>query len=193
MHRLTNRGLTIFITGLPGAGKSTLAENLHGIFVSDFSRTVTVLDGDAIRRSLSSELQFSKEHRELNVLRTGFVAGEITRHGGIAICALIAPYAEPRNKVRKQISELGGFFEVYLATPLAVCEQRDKKGNYAKARAGEMQNFTGISDPYEAPENLELRLDMSDLPPRKAAEDVIEYLLQHGNLAKADPRKKSLP
>ena len=120
-------------------------------------RQVSLLDGDVVRKHLSSELGFSKEHRDLNILRIGYVASEITKSGGIAICAPIAPYAETRRRVREMIEPHGGFIEIHVATPLKVCEQRDRKGLYAKARAGLIKGFTGISDPYEVPENRRCR------------------------------------
>lgn len=136
-------------------------------------RSVTLLDGDLVRKNLSSELGFSREHRDLNILRIGYVASEITKAGGIAICAPIAPYAATRRKVRDMIEPVGGFLEVHVATPLEVCEGRDRKGLYAKARAGILKEFTGISDPYEAPETPELRIDTTRLPPDMAAQQIV--------------------
>ena len=146
------QGFTVFFTGLSGAGKSTLANALMVKLMELGGRAVTLLDGDIVRKHLSSELGFSKEHRDLNVRRIGFVASEIAKNGGIAICAPIAPYAETRREVRSMVEPHGGFIEVYVATPLEICEQRDRKGLYAKARAGLIKGFTGISDPYEEPE-----------------------------------------
>jgi sulfate adenylyltransferase len=143
-------------------------------------RPVTLLDGDKVRKQLSSELGFSKEHRDLNIRRIGFVAREITKHGGVAICAPIAPYGETRRKVRQMISEVGGFIEVYVSTPLEVCEARDRKGLYAKARAGEIKEFTGISDPYERPENAELEIDTRDCSPDEAAQMILLKLERLG-------------
>ena len=128
-------------------------------------RRVTLLDGDIVRQNLSSELGFSKEHRDLNILRIGYVASEITKNGGIAICAPIAPYTATRRKVQDIISETGGYVEVHVSTPLEVCEKRDRKGLYAKARAGVIKEFTGISDPYEEPQNPDMRIDTSDISP----------------------------
>jgi len=125
-------------------------------------RPVTLLDGDVVRKHLSSELGFSREHRDINVRRIGYVASEITKNRGIAICAPIAPYRQMRREVRAMIEQHGGFLEVYVATPLEVCEQRDRKGLYAKARAGQIKEFTGISDPYEEPENAELVIDTTE-------------------------------
>ena len=153
------QGFTVFFTGLSGSGKSAVARALVAKLLENGGRRVTLLDGDLVRKNLSSELGFSREHRDLNILRIGYVASEITKNGGVAICAPIAPYAATRRKVRQTIEPVGGFLEVHLSTPLEVCEQRDRKGLYAKARAGILKEFTGISDPYEVPENPELRID----------------------------------
>ena len=144
------------------------------------SRSVTLLDGDIVRRHLSSELGFSREHRDLNILRIGFVASEITKHGGIAICAPIAPYAETRARVRNMVSAHGAFFEVYVSTPLEVCEARDRKGLYARARAGLVKGFTGISDPYEAPRSPDLEIDTRDCTPLEAAQRILNRLENDG-------------
>ena len=168
-------GVTVFLTGLSGAGKSTIADALIADLERE-GRPVTVLDGDVVRTHLSSELTFSKEHRDLNIRRIGFVAGEITKNGGIAICAPIAPYAGTRREVREAIEPLGGFLEVHVATPLEVCEARDRKGLYAKARAGLIEGFTGITDPYEAPEDPEVRIDTADLTPDLAAHRILVKL-----------------
>jgi len=167
------QGLTVFLTGLSGAGKSTIANALRVKLLELGGRPVTLLDGDIVRKHLSSELGFSKEHRDLNILRIGFVASEITKNGGIAICAPIAPYRETRARVRAMIEPVGGMIEVHVATPLAVCEARDRKGLYAKARAGLIKGFTGIDDPYEAPENPELRVDTLDCSPDEAAQRIL--------------------
>jgi sulfate adenylyltransferase len=135
-----------------------------------------MLDGDLVRKHLSSELGFSREHRDLNILRIGYVASEITRHGGVAICAPIAPYAATRRRVREMIEEAGAFIEIYVATPLEVCEQRDRKGLYAKARAGIIKEFTGISDPYEVPESPEMVIDTRALTPDLAAHRILVKL-----------------
>ena len=145
------QGFTVFFTGLSGSGKSTIANALLVKFLELGGRPVTLLDGDIVRKHLSSELGFSKEHRDINIRRIGFVASEITKNGGIALCAPIAPYDAVRKEVRGMIEPYGGFVLVHLATPLEVCEERDRKGMYAKARAGILKEFTGISDPYEAP------------------------------------------
>lgn len=170
------QGFTVFFTGLSGSGKSTIANALLVKLLELGGRPVTLLDGDVVRKHLSSELGFSREHRDLNVLRIGFVASEITKNGGIAICAPIAPYAQTRRKVRAMIEPLGGFVEVHVATPLEVCEARDRKGLYAKARAGLIKEFTGISDPYEAPESPELRIDTAELTPDLAAHRILVKL-----------------
>ncbi|HET6925111.1 MAG TPA: bifunctional sulfate adenylyltransferase/adenylylsulfate kinase, partial [Candidatus Saccharimonadales bacterium] len=154
------RGFVVFFTGLSGSGKSTLAKGLLSRLHETGGRTITLLDGDEVRRHLSSELTFSKEHRDLNIKRIGYVAAEIAKHGGIAICAPIAPYESLRQEVRRMAESCGaGFIEVYVNTPLEVCEQRDRKGLYAAARAGKIKNFTGISDPYEPPKNPEFVAD----------------------------------
>jgi len=177
------QGITLFFTGLSGAGKSTVANVVLAKFLELGQRPVTLLDGDIVRKNLSSNLGFSKEDRNTNILRIGFVANEITKNGGIAICAPIAPYTETRRQVREMIEGSGAFIEIHVSTPLDVCEQRDRKGLYAKARAGQITGFTGIDDPYEAPENPELRLDTSDLTPEEAAQEVLLYLEREGYLA----------
>ena len=144
-------------------------------------RPVTLLDGDLVRKHLSSELGFSKEHRDINIRRIGFVAGEITKNGGIAICAPIAPYDRTRKDVRAMVDR-GGFILVHVATPLEVCERRDRKGLYAKARAGIVKEFTGISDPYEEPTDAEVVLDTTDLTPEEAAQQVVRHLEREGYL-----------
>jgi sulfate adenylyltransferase len=170
------QGFTVFLTGLSGSGKSTVANALMVKLMEMGGRPVTLLDGDLVRKHLSSELGFSKEHRDLNIQRIGYVASEITKNGGIAICAPIAPYSATRKLVREMIEPLGGFIEVHVATPLAICEQRDRKGLYAKARAGILKQFTGISDPYEVPENPEMRLDTTDATPDMSAHRIIVKL-----------------
>jgi len=167
------QGFTVFFTGLSGAGKSTIANALMVKLMEMGGRSVTLLDGDIVRKHLSSELGFSREHRNINILRIGFVASEITKNGGIAICAPIAPYAVTRQEVREMVIPGGGFIEVYVATSLEICEQRDRKGLYAKARAGLIKEFTGISDPYEAPEDPEMTIDTTECPPDEAAHRVI--------------------
>ena len=156
-------GVTVFLTGLSGAGKSTVADALVAE-LEDEGRPVTVLDGDVVRTHLSSELSFSREHRDLNIRRIGWVAGEVVKHGGTAVVAAIAPYDEAREEARKLVEQHGRFVLVHLSTPLEVCEQRDVKGLYAKARAGEIREFTGISDPYEPPARAEVTIDTSVTP-----------------------------
>jgi sulfate adenylyltransferase len=170
------QGFTVFFTGLSGSGKSTVANALMVKLMEMGGRPVTLLDGDVVRKHLSSELGFSKEHRDLNIQRIGYVASEITKNGGIAICAPIAPYAATRKIVREMIEPLGGFVEIHVATPIEVCEARDRKGLYAKARAGILKGFTGIDDPYEVPASPELRLDTAELTPDLAAHRIIVKL-----------------
>jgi sulfate adenylyltransferase len=179
---LKKRGFTVFFTGLSGAGKSTLAQGLLVKLMEDGRRPVTLLDGDIVRTHLSSELGFSKEHRSLNVRRIGFVASEITKNGGVAICAPIAPYRADRRFNRELITPLGGFIEVYVSTPLDVCEHRDVKGLYAKARKGLLRHFTGIDDPYEPPENPEIVIDSSTVDPESLVDEIIEKIRQLGYL-----------
>jgi sulfate adenylyltransferase len=170
------QGFTVFFTGLSGSGKSTIANALMVKLMEMGGRPVTLLDGDVVRKHLSSELGFSKEHRDLNIQRIGFVASEITKNGGIAICAPIAPYTKTRRLVREMVEPNGGFVEIHVATPIEVCEARDRKGLYAKARAGLIKGFTGIDDPYEAPDNAEMVVDTSDLTPDIIAHRIIVKL-----------------
>ena len=175
------RGLTVFLTGLSGSGKSTIAKVLRGRLLEAGGRTVTLLDGDLVRRHLSSELGFSKRDRDLNVQRIGYVASEISKHGGIAICAPIAPYDASRRVCRELVQGAGGgFVLVHVATPLEVCEARDRKGLYAKARAGELTGFTGIDAPYEEPADAALRIDTTDITPAEAAEEILAHLTEQG-------------
>ena len=176
----SKQGFTIFITGLSGAGKSTLAKVLMVKFMEMNDRPVTLLDGDIVRRNLSSELTFSKPHRDLNITRIGFVASEITKNGGIALCAPIAPYEEPRRENRELISGYGGYVEVYLSTPIDVCEQRDRKGLYAKAKAGKVKGVTGVDDPYIPPGNPEITINTTEVTPDEAAQEVLLYLEEQG-------------
>jgi len=176
----SKQGFTIFLTGLSGSGKSTLAKVLLVKFMEMRDRPVTLLDGDIVRKNLSSELTFTTEHRNLNIRRIGFVASEITKNHGIAICAPIAPYEESRRHNRELISRYGGYIEVYLSTSLDVCEQRDRKGIYAKARAGIIKGFTGIDDPYVPPSDPELTIDTSQVTPEEAAQEVLLYLEEQG-------------
>jgi sulfate adenylyltransferase len=174
------QGFTVFFSGLSGAGKSTIANVLRTKFLEMGGRPVTLLDGDIVRKNLSSELGFSREHRDLNIRRIGYVASEITKNGGIAICAPIAPFDAIRKEVRGMIQPLGGFILVYLATPLDICEGRDRKGLYAKARAGLVTQFTGISDPYEIPADSEVLIDTSEVTPEEAAQQIFLHLEKQG-------------
>jgi sulfate adenylyltransferase len=179
------QGFTVFFTGLSGAGKSTIANALRAKLMEIGGRSVSLLDGDAVRKHLSSELGFSKEHRNLNVLRIGYVASEITRNGGIAIAAPIAPYVAARRQVRDLIEPAGGFIEVHVATPLEECERRDRKGLYKLAREGKIKQFTGIDDPYETPERPEIRIDTMGHSPDEAAELILTKLKEMGLLTEA--------
>ena len=170
------QGFTVFFTGLSGSGKSTIANALLVKLLEVGLRRVTLLDGDVVRKHLSSELGFSREHRDINILRIGYVASEIAKYGGVAICAPIAPYAATRRQVREMVEASGGFVEIHVATPLEVCEARDRKGLYAKARAGTLKEFTGISDPYEEPQNPEMRIDTRSLSPDLAAHRILVKL-----------------
>ena len=179
------QGFTVFFTGLSGSGKSTIANALLVKFLEFGGRPVTLLDGDLVRKNLSSELGFSKEHRDVNVRRIGYVASEITKNGGIAVCAPIAPYDAVRKDVRSMIEPVGGFVLVHVATPLEVCEQRDRKGLYARARAGVIKEFTGISDPYEPPDDAELAIDTAALTPDEAAQRIVLHLEKAGYVGAA--------
>ncbi len=174
------QGFTVFLTGLSGAGKSTIASALLVKFMEMGGRPVTLLDGDIVRKHLSSELTFSKDHRDINIRRIGFVAAEITKNGGIAICAPIAPYDAVRKEVRQMVEPGGGFVLVHVATPIEVCEDRDRKGLYAKARAGLIPEFTGISDPYEEPLDAEVSIDTTETTPEEAAQEILLYLEREG-------------
>jgi len=180
---LSRRGVTIFFTGLSGAGKSTIANALMVKLLELGGRSVTMLDGDVVRKHLSSELGFSKEHRDLNIRRIGFVAAEIAKHGGIAICAPIAPYDATRKDVRAMVTENGaGFVLVHVATPIEVCEVRDRKGLYAAARAGKIKEFTGISDPYETPNDADITLNTTAYSVDELANQVLLHLEKEGYL-----------
>jgi sulfate adenylyltransferase len=174
------QGVTIFFTGLSGSGKSTIANILLTKFLEMGGRPVTILDGDLVRKHLSSELGFSKEHRDINIRRIGYVASEITKNGGIAICAPIAPYDATRKHVRGLIDAYGGFVLVHVATPIETCEERDRKGLYAKARAGIVKEFTGISDPYEVPTDAEVVINTAELSAEESAQEIILHLEQQG-------------
>lgn len=177
------QGLVLFFTGLSGSGKSTLARALIDKLLERGERTVTTLDGDVVRRNLSAGLTFSKADRETNIRRIGWVAAEISRHGGVAVCSPIAPYDETRRQVRAMVEEAGGgFFLVHVATPLEECERRDRKGLYAKARRGEIPEFTGISSPYEEPEDAAVRVDTTGRTIEDALADVTNALNAAGLL-----------
>ncbi|HEX2647442.1 MAG TPA: bifunctional sulfate adenylyltransferase/adenylylsulfate kinase, partial [Candidatus Dormibacteraeota bacterium] len=176
----SRQGLAIFFTGLSGSGKSTIANVLLVKLLELGGRAVTMLDGDLVRKHLSSELGFSKEHRDLNIRRIGFVAAEIAKNGGVAICAPIAPYDATRKDVRKMVESAGGFVLVHVATPLETCEARDRKGLYAKARSGVLKEFTGISDPYEVPSDAEIAIDTSEMSAAEAAERILLHLEHEG-------------
>jgi sulfate adenylyltransferase len=172
------QGVCLWFTGLSGAGKSTTAEMLTWLLL-EHGRRVTVLDGDVVRTHLSKGLGFSKEDRDTNVRRIGFVASELARLGGVVICAVVSPYRAARNQVRNMMDK-GQFVEVFVNTPLHVCETRDVKGMYARARRGEVKGFTGIDDPYEVPDYPEITLDTVNYTPQENANFIIEYLIEQG-------------
>ena len=176
----SRRGLALMFTGLSGSGKSTIARALVQALTEDGTRRVTLLDGDVVRNLLSAGLGFSRADRDLNILRIGFVAAEIVRHGGIAVCAPIAPFAETRRKVRDMVTAQGDFILVHVATPLEVCERRDRKGLYARARSGEIPEFTGISSPYEEPDDADLVIDTSSISTTDAVNKVHDVLRRGG-------------
>ncbi len=176
------QGFTVFFTGLSGSGKSTIANALLNMLLEIGDRPVTLLDGDIVRKRLSSELGFSKEHRDLNIRRIGYVAMEIVKNGGIAICAPIAPYEQTRKAVREEIQSFGSFVEVYLSTTLEVCEKRDRKGLYKLARLGKIKEFTGISDPYEVPQSPELEIDSENSSVEHCASEIMLKLRSLGLL-----------
>jgi sulfate adenylyltransferase len=175
-----DRGVVVFFTGLSGSGKSTIARALRDALAERGDRTVSLLDGDLVRQLLSAGLTFSRADRDLNIARIGYVATEVARHGGIAICAPIAPYESARARVRRMVGEVGDFLLIHVATPVEVCEARDRKGLYAKARAGLIDNFTGVSDPYEEPRNADLTIDTSVTPRQQAVEAVLGLLTTGG-------------
>lgn len=177
------RGLVVFLTGLSGSGKSTIARDLRDRLAERGERQVSLLDGDLVRSLLSAGLTFSRADRDLNIVRIGYVAAEIARHGGIAICAPIAPFAAARDRVRKMVCEVGDLLLVYVATPVQVCEARDRKGLYAKARAGLISQFTGVTDPYEEPADADLVIDTSVLGRDEATDAVMDLLMSGGWLA----------
>lgn len=174
-------GLVVLFSGLSGSGKSTVASAVYDALIDSTDRTITLLDGDVVRRNLSKGLGFSRDDRDANVRRIGYVAAEIARHGGVVICAPIAPYTQTRAAVRAMVTDAGGVFVlIHIATPLAVCEARDRKGLYALARAGKIPEFTGISDPYEEPIDADLRLDTSELSVDQAVDAVLALLRDRG-------------
>jgi sulfate adenylyltransferase len=179
----SERGFVLFLTGLSGSGKSTIARDLRDVLSERGDRRVSLLDGDLVRNLLSAGLTFSRADRDLNIARIGFVAAEVARHGGIAICAPIAPFAAARARVRAMVSEVGDFLLIHVATPVEVCEARDRKGLYAKARAGVIKEFTGISDPYEEPTDADLVIDTSLLTEQEAVAAVLRLLTSGGWLA----------
>ncbi|WP_313920451.1 bifunctional sulfate adenylyltransferase/adenylylsulfate kinase [Tahibacter sp.] len=177
-----NKGVALLFTGLSGSGKSTLAEAVIAKLLERSSRPITLLDGDEVRKNLSKGLGFSREDRIANVTRIGWVASEIVRHGGIAICAPIAPYAETRAEIRRLVEQHGAFVEIHVSTPIDVCESRDRKGLYAQARAGKIPQFTGVSDPYEVPQNPELAFDTTAADAGVLANQVLAFLRNRGLL-----------
>jgi sulfate adenylyltransferase len=183
----SERGLVIFLTGLSGSGKSTIARGLRDALSERGDRSVSLLDGDLVRELLSAGLTFSRADRDLNIARIGYVATEVARHGGIAICAPIAPYAAARARVRGMAGEVGDFLLIHVATPAQVCEARDRKGLYAKARAGLIDNFTGVSDPYEEPVDAELTIDTSTMTRQQSIDAVLRLLTTGGWLRDGEP------
>ncbi|MBD3281861.1 bifunctional sulfate adenylyltransferase/adenylylsulfate kinase [Candidatus Uhrbacteria bacterium] len=177
-----NEGLVIFFTGLSGSGKTTLAESLYAYLRENQDREITFLDGDVIRQNLSKGLGFSKDDREANVKRIGFVASEIARHGGIVICCAIAPYESSRNSNRDLINNSGKYIEVYLSTPLEVCMERDAKGLYAKVKQGLIKGFTGVDDPYEVPQDPEITIDTSERSLNESINEIVKYLQSNRHL-----------
>jgi len=172
------QGVCIWFTGFSAAGKSTTAEALERLFLAQ-GRRVTILDGDVVRTHLSKGLGFSKEDRDVNIRRIGFVASEIVRHGGVVVCAAVSPYRAIRDEVRSMMEE-GRFIEVYVDTPISVCEERDPKGLYAKVRQGLLKGFTGIDDPYEPPLKAEITLDTVANSEEENACLILDYLIQRG-------------
>lgn len=176
------RGFTLFLTGLPGSGKSTLAYALQRELEREHRRPSTVLDGDVVREMLSSGLTFSRADRELNIRRIGYVATEVCRYGGICICAVIAPYRSAREEARQRVQSAGSFYEIHVNTPQAVCESRDPKGLYRRARRGEIKSFTGIDDPFEAPEQPQMSIDTSRLTVDEAVHCILRLPRREGLL-----------
>ncbi len=180
-----HQGVCLWFTGLSGAGKSTICDVLT-VLMLEHGRQMTILDGDVVRTHLSKGLGFSKQDRDINIRRIGFVASEIARHGGVVICAAISPYRSTRNEVRGMVASADQFVEIYVNTPLEVCEQRDIKGLYAKARRGEITGFTGIDDPYEPPLNPEIICDTVKYSPEENARQIIDYLIEQGFVLSLD-------
>ena len=176
----SERGFVLFLTGLSGSGKSTIARDLRDVLAEYGDRRVSLLDGDLVRSLLSAGLTFSRADRDLNIARIGYVAAEVARHGGIAICAPIAPYAAARERVREMVSQVGDFLLIHVATPVEVCEARDRKGLYAKARAGLIDNFTGVNDPYEEPTDAMLVIDTSVVEREQATAAIMKMLTAGG-------------
>ena len=176
----SKQGLTVLMTGLPSSGKSELAKAVMAKLLEHGGRPVTLLDSAELRKTLSDELTFTKEHREKSLKRISHVAREVTRNGGIALCAAIAPFEESRRTMRAEVEETGAFIEVYVSTPLEACEQRDTKGLYKSAHAGQTASFTGVSDPYEEPKNAHLQVDMSEQMVDMAAQSVVSTLQEMG-------------
>jgi sulfate adenylyltransferase len=174
----SKQGFCIWFTGLSGSGKSTTAEVLTSLLLES-GRQVTLLDGDVVRTHLSKGLGFSRDDRDTNILRIGFVAGEIARHGGTVICAAISPYRATRNEARKMVGD-DHFIEVFVDTPIEVCEERDVKGLYARARRGQITGFTGVDDPYEEPVDPEIRIETIKTNPLSNAQKIIDYLNECG-------------
>ena len=189
----SERGLAVFFTGLSGSGKSTIARGLAEALTERGDRTVSLLDGDHVRRLLSAGLTFSRADRDLNIARIGYVAAEVARHGGIAICAPIAPYAQARAVARKLVTEVGDFLLVYVSTPVEVCAARDRKGLYAKAKAGLIKGFTGVSDPYEEPRDADLVLDTSAMTREAAVGAVLQLLVNGGWLPSSPDERNATP
>jgi sulfate adenylyltransferase len=182
-----NRGVVVFFTGLSGSGKSTLAQSLCNRLVESGGRTVTLLDGDRVRRNVSRGLTFSREDRERNIERIAWIAAEVARHGGLAVCAPIAPFDHTRKAARAMAEEVGADFAlIHVATPLEVCEARDRKGLYQRARRGEVADFTGISSPYEVPTDADMVIDTSTVSVDRALAELIAFLQSRGWLPPGD-------
>ena len=187
------RGFAVLLTGLPGAGKSTTANALAALLRERGARRATLLDGDAVRRDLSAGLGFSREDREAHLGRIGRAAAGAVRGGGIALCAVIAPYEASRRALRRTVEAAGGFAEVYVSTPLATCEARDPRGLYARARLGLVERFTGIDDPYEPPASPDVAIDTTDIPPERAARLVLAALERLGLVGRTAPTHRPGP